>query len=260
MLAIQGGSSLDKAVKEFARPEVSRDAVAGPNHERVLLLREVAGATLALKQNTAEGRNKLRGFLTGSGCRPAISTAADRYVGTAAFLRNCCSVRNYRQAIPWRQSLKHLDRLLSIFRGRSEMLPYLRRYYDLAIRAAGRGDPVQVAEYLLQSRWRSVRDRVGTSAPLLFHVAQSEKESFALLLAAGHGGGSRHVLPLGDLPQTSERSGFEPQTTRIGPGGGRACRGRAPCGTRRGDLLVRRSGAGRAVTKAFPTPIGPSGI
>ena len=155
VLAIQGGSSLDEAVKEFARPEVSRDAVAGPNHERVLLLREVAGATLALKQNTAEGRNKLRGFLDRIRLSPGYLDSRRRE--TLELQLFCAelllsSELSAGDTVAAQKDLKHLDRLLSIFRGRSEMLPYLRRYYDLAIRAAGRGDPVQVAEYLLQSR------------------------------------------------------------------------------------------------------------
>ncbi|MCU0981176.1 MAG: hypothetical protein MUF25_18655, partial [Pirellulaceae bacterium] len=48
--------------------------------------------------------------------------------------------------------LSFLDRLIAAFPYRDQMLPYLRRYYDLAIEVVAQSDPERAAGYVLAAR------------------------------------------------------------------------------------------------------------
>ena len=75
------------------------------------------------------------------------------------------------QAPAAHRDLKYLDPLLAVFRGRKDMRPFLRRYYELAIRACDPNDLVQVAKYLRESRAVESQDTLhsGRATLLLFH-------------------------------------------------------------------------------------------
>ena len=62
------------------------------------------------------------------------------------------------------QELAYLDPLLANFRGRKDMRPFLRRYYELAVRACDRGELIQMAHYLLEARMVAI-DRTHLPRP-----------------------------------------------------------------------------------------------
>ena len=65
--------------------------------------------------------------------------------------------------------LAFLDRLIAAFPYREQMLPYLRRYYDLAVEAVAASDPERAAGYVLASRDERTCVR-GHPAAVPFHV------------------------------------------------------------------------------------------
>jgi serine/threonine protein kinase len=85
-----------------------------------------------------------------------------------------------------RRDLKYLDALLTAFRGRRDMRPYLRRYYELAVEAYGKAEPekvdlVQMAHYLLDSRMSQPQAAPGSKATFVL-FSFTAKENFAIFL------------------------------------------------------------------------------
>ncbi len=84
-----------------------------------------------------------------------------------------------------RKDLAHLDNLLDFFKGRKNTQPFVRRYYELAVRAV-RDDPKQMALYLRTAR---ASDRqAGLPTPrttwVVFHFAAAddiENDNYAIV-------------------------------------------------------------------------------
>ncbi len=175
-----------EARRTFDSLGADRREILGSERERVALLRSLAAAVLALKeQGPAAGSDAIRHFLNQFKLNPAYTDISRRETLElrlfAAELLLASELDNHDVVLAQRD-LKYLDPLLSVFAGRKDMRPFLRRYYELAIRACGTSDLVQVAQYLLESR---ATERQGTlSAPgttwLLFQFTNTD--DFALLL------------------------------------------------------------------------------
>jgi hypothetical protein len=90
---------------------------------------------------------------------------------------------------------KYLDSLLSIFQGRRDVRPYLRRYYELAIRACKKTNLVQIAHYLIDSR---MDERAGPhkTPPTLVLFSFTPKENFALFVPQDGRPGKRFALEI----------------------------------------------------------------
>ena len=91
------------------------------------------------------------------------------------------------------KDLKYLDALLTAFNGRRDMRPYLRRYYELAVRACNKGDLVQIAHYLIQSRMDERKDAFAAQATLVLFSFTS-KDNFAIFLPQDGRPGTRIAL------------------------------------------------------------------
>jgi hypothetical protein len=87
----------------------------------------------------------------------------------------------------------YLDTLLSVFEGRRDIRPYLRRYYELAIRSCNKNSLVQIAHYLIDSRMDDRMNRLDSKATLvLFNF--TPKEDFAVFLPRDGRPGKRFTL------------------------------------------------------------------
>ena len=252
--ALHGDAPKARAV--FDTPEVSRREVVGADRQCAALMRQVTAAVLKLKEDPAEGQQVAPGVSRSvpaqsdvRGPRPRETLELQWFC--AELLLNSGLEAQDPRAV--RRDLKYLDPLLARFRGRKDMLPLLRRYYELAIRACGKDDLVQLAQYVLASRATERQDRLRSDALLLFYF--SPGENFAVFLRrAAAANGSR-----------SERPGNRSRRPREGHGrgcptscsswrrrnAGRAGPSRSPGATRC---------AGRAKTTAYRIPNGPSGI
>jgi len=164
--------NLITARAEFDRPEVSKDGVIGEHAERVTLLRWVAKAVLTLKEEgLTDGRAALRGFLNRFDAHSEWDkdreTRELRLLCAELLLSSELGAHNEQAA---RADFAYLIRLLSDLQSRDQMLPYLRRYYDLAIGAAG-SDAERVTRCIVASRARGKPDdsKPGEVTGVMFH-------------------------------------------------------------------------------------------
>ena len=206
-----------EANKVFAALEADRREILGSERERAGMLREVAAAMLALKQqNPAAGQELLRRFLNQFKLNPAYTDINRRetlelQLFAAELL--LASELEAGDATAAQHDLKYLDPLLAVFRGRKDMRPFLRRYYELAIRACGKNDLVQLAQYLLESRAVERQDKLlaAGATRLLFHF--TPQDNFALLLPAD--GRPGKVVPLSLTRQQIKEAASRGQQLRL---------------------------------------------
>ena len=78
------------------------------------------------------------------------------------------------------QDLNYLDVLLTTFRDRRDMRPFLRRFYELAVEASGKDDLRRIAQYLLDSRAAEPPRgaTLGQVTLLLFHFTSKGNWAF----------------------------------------------------------------------------------
>jgi len=186
-LALSGDQkNVEIAAKEFSREELSKTDVIGLHQERVALLRQLTGAVLALRQSgSAAGQEALRRFLDQFDLSPNYTDRHRRETQELQLLAAELLIGSEPAPGPTqvvRRDVDYLDRLLPAFRWPDQMLPYLRRYYDLAIRAIGTSDLKRVARYVLASRAEKGQDRLRQPnlALLVFHF--TEREGMAILI------------------------------------------------------------------------------
>ena len=176
--------------------------MTGVSEQRAALARQLADAVVATEgtvplDGPVEGRKRLRAVLDQFKLAPPARALSRResvegQLFAAELLLNSDLDGDPKLA---RKDLKYLDALLTVFQGRRDMRPYLRRYYELAVRACSRNDVVQMAHYVLASR---MIERPGAPAAksslLLFSF--TPKENFALFLPSGGQPGKRFELDI----------------------------------------------------------------
>jgi serine/threonine protein kinase len=168
---------------------------------RTGLAKQLAEAVLAVTGPTpADGRKLLRAFLDQFKLNPVARDSnreeiVEMQLFAAELLLNSDLDGEPKTA---RKDLKYLDTLLAVFRGRREMRPYLRRYYELAIAAYGKADPskvdlLQIAHYVLDSRMAQPQSAPSSKTTLVL-FSFSAKENFALFLPQDGRPGKRFEL------------------------------------------------------------------
>ena len=93
------------------------------------------------------------------------------------------------------RDLKYLDALLAVFKGRRDIRPFLRRYYELAIRACNKSDLVQIAHYLIESRMDERKGTLDSKATLVL-FSFTPKDNFAIFLPQDGRAGKRIALDI----------------------------------------------------------------
>ena len=189
LLALRGGEDLKTAQGEFRAEAVSKNEVPAKDQERVGLLRRLGEAVLALAEggNSAEGRARLKEFLD----RMASASLSDQRRRETLEMQLFCAELLVASDLgagdgqAAREDLRYLESPLAAFPHPDQMLPYLRRLYDLAIRTTGPDDPSRLRHYILRSRMKARQEPSGTDreALLLFHFG--EKDGMVALLAPG---------------------------------------------------------------------------
>jgi hypothetical protein len=170
ILALDG--QMAEARQELGQTQVAQQVVIGVQEERVRLLRKLAEATLFLKDSQVEaGLAALRAFLKAFDLDANYPDRHRRETQELQLLAAellIATQLNQQLGAAAVADLSFLDRLIAAFPYRDQMLPYLRRYYDLAIEAVAASDPERAAGYILASR----DQRPAAEAPmLLFHFA-----------------------------------------------------------------------------------------
>ncbi|MGO9115128.1 MAG: serine/threonine-protein kinase [Thermoguttaceae bacterium] len=166
--------------------------------ERVTLVKQVADAVLAINGPApADGRKDLRAFLDQFKLNPAYRDSSRRetmelQLFAAELLLNWDLESEPKSAV---RDLKYLDVLLAVFKGRRDIRPYLRRYYELAIRACNKSDLVQIAHYLIESRMDERKGSLDSKATLVLFSFTS-KDNFAVVLPQDGRPGKRIALDL----------------------------------------------------------------
>ncbi|MCY2992957.1 MAG: serine/threonine-protein kinase [Planctomycetota bacterium] len=216
-LALHGRVSEARQVRDG--PEAGQEDVLGPDQERAELLQQVADAVLQLKadeQDPTAGQKSLRGFLDQFQLNPAYTDSSRRE--TLELQLFCAelllsSELDANQLPAAHRDLKYLDPLLAVFRGRKDMRPFLRRYYELAIRACDRNDLVQVAKYLRESRAVESQETLhaGRATLLLFHF--TPHENFAIVLPQD--GRAGQLIPLDFNRQQIKEAASRGQQLRL---------------------------------------------
>lgn len=151
--------ALDGQVAE-ARQEIStrvaQQTVIGVHEERVRLLRRLAEATLLLKDADGEtGLPALRAFLRAFDLDANYPDRHRRETQELQLLAAELLIATQREQTLGEAAvadLNFLDRLIVAFPYRDQMLPYLRRYYDLAVDVIAASDPQRAAGYILAAR------------------------------------------------------------------------------------------------------------
>ena len=188
---------LPEAARIFAAEvtPVKDEDVIGSDRRRAALIRQVASAVLALKdqQRTSEGQKALREFLgqfhTSNYYDANRGETLEMRLFAAELL--LASELQTSGAKAAQIDLKYLDRLLEVFKGREKMQPFLRRYYELAVRAAGKDQPGAMAEYLFAAR--ASRRQESPPSPqttrVVFHLAAADDpdpgDNYAIVATPG---------------------------------------------------------------------------
>lgn len=97
------------------------------------------------------------------------------------------------------EDVNYLMRLLDAYKNKTQdrIKPFLRRYYELAIRAVGKDQPTQMAERLLELRASSLDRPTVQTTRVVFHFAANDEEDpnedYAIVCALGS---SAKLVPL----------------------------------------------------------------
>jgi len=202
VLALAG--QIAEAQQELGQTTVAQQVVIGVQEERVRLLRKLAEATLLLKTTgAAAGLAAVRAFLKEFDLDPNYPDRHRRETQELQLLAAELLVaaqlqRGLREEAV--ADLVWLDRLIAAFPYREQMLPYLRRYYDLAVEAVAAGDPERAAGYILASRDQRP---VSEATLLLFHFTSGRGLA---ILRPGNGAAVCYPLAFGreDIRQAAD--------------------------------------------------------
>ena len=168
-----------------------------------VLLRQLAEAAVSIRgPSPSDGSNMLRAFLdqfklSRSARGPDRREIVEMRLFAAELLLSADLAGDQKSA---RKDLKYLDALLAVFQGRRDVRPYLRRYYELAVKAyctaeAAKIDLVQVAHYLLDSRLAQPHSAPGSRAALVI-FSFTPKANSAIFLPQDGRPGKRFELGL----------------------------------------------------------------
>jgi serine/threonine protein kinase len=183
VLALSG--DVETARVEFSQDDVSHRAVVGAGRERVHMLRQLTAAVLAWKEEGPEaGYPALRQFLVQFDRHPyhldrlRRETLELQLFAAELLLSSEWADEDTRRAAE--QDVEHLDVLLRQFEkalseqsSGDELLPFLRRYYDIAITVVGDRDADRAAHLMLALRGPE-DDRDPDSVKVLFHLHEHD--------------------------------------------------------------------------------------
>ena len=192
--ALAGKQSV--AAEIVAQSRADQRQPLGAGQQRATLALQLAEAVLAQTGPTpADGRKLLRAFLdqfklNPVSCDPHRREIVEMRLFAAELLLTSDIDDDPKIA---RKDRKYLDALLAVFQGRRDMRPYLRRYYELAVRACGKTDLVQIAQYVLDSRMVQ-REAAPAARPTLVLFSFTTKENFAVFLPQDGQQGKRFEL------------------------------------------------------------------
>ena len=190
-LALALSGDVRQARTEFSEEAISQRTLIGAGQERVSMLRQLTQAVLTLKERgPAEGQAALRQFLVHCDRNPYD---VDRLRRETLELQLFCAelllaseladadTRGAAQqdATHLENLLRQLEEMLSQRASGEEMLPFLRRYYDLAIAAVGDAEPDRAARLILASRGGDA-NRDADAVTILFHL--HERDGLAVVL------------------------------------------------------------------------------
>ncbi len=196
---IRALSGKNQAAREIlVALDADKRQVLEPSKERAMLVKQVAEAVLAVTGPVpTDGRKLLRSFLDQFKLNPDYRDTSRRetmelQLFAAELLLNLDLESEPKLAV---RNVKYLDALLAVFKGRRDIRPFLRRYYELAIRACNKNDLVQIAHYLIDSR---MDERTGMldSKPTLVLFSFTPKDNFALFLPQDGRAGKRIPLDI----------------------------------------------------------------
>ena len=211
LVIIQALNGKTQAAREiFAALDADKRQVLEASKERTMLVKQVADAVLALKSaapveghepalagSASEGRKLLRNFLDQFKLNPTYRDTGRRETMElqlfAAELLLAWDLENEPKLAA--RDLKYLDALLAVFKGRRDIRPCLRRYYELAIRACNKNELVQIAHYLIESRMDERKGTLDSKATLVLFGFTS-KENFAIFLPQDGRMGKRIALDI----------------------------------------------------------------
>lgn len=198
VLALRGKT--DEAQKVLAALDKAKKDILGSDRERAALARQVADAVIVLKEKgLAEGQKSLRAFLDQFRLNPTYSDSSRRetlelQLFCAELLLSTELESGDAKSAPL--DLKYLDALLATFNGRKDTRPFLRRYYELAIRACDRSELVQVAHYLLESRTVGQQQSLRSNQVTLLLFNFTPNDNFAIFFPQDGRSGKRIPLEL----------------------------------------------------------------
>lgn len=180
------------AREEFQAETVSRRPVIGASAERVRVLRQLTAAVLAQQEaGLPAGTAGLRQFLVQFDRDPYPSDRLRREILelqlfaaellVASDLKTPAGRTAARQDVAYlEQLLRKFEELLNAHATRETMLPFLRRYYDLALAALGDSDADRAARLILASRGPEEKPDPD-AVRILFHLHDTEGLAVALL-------------------------------------------------------------------------------
>jgi hypothetical protein len=196
---VQALSGKNQAAREtVAALEADKRQVFEASKERAVLVKQVAEAVLVATGPTpTDGRKLLHSFLDQFKLNPSYRDTRRRetmelQLFAAELLLTSELASEPRLAA---RDLTYLDALLDVFKGRRDVLPYLRRYYELAVRACNKSKLVQIANYLIQSRMDERKGTLGSKATLVL-FSFTPKENFAVFLPQDGRTGKRVALEI----------------------------------------------------------------
>lgn len=189
----------------------SEDKLLG-NKKRVILIKELAEATLALKTEATakEGADRLRDFLDRFRLYPndpesvRRETLEMRLLAIEILLNDSLKKESFSIA---RSDLVQLDALFSGLNNRAEMSPFLRRYYELGIRTCradydptreGNRQLLKIAGYIRRMRTENSNEMPIAVRPtmILFYLSNNPNDSFAIVLPQDGRQGTLIPIPL----------------------------------------------------------------
>lgn len=187
-IALALAGKLDAARQETSALAPQQEKVLGIQQERDMLLRRLCEAVLAFSDpanDRAARREALRGFLKSFDINRDCADRHRRETQEMQLLAaellvadSLKSTENGKESLA--DSVAYLDRLIEAFPYRETMLPYLRRYYNLAIEAAVKAeDADRAVGYALAARGKQLKPN---SPALLFWL--NADRGFALLKPA----------------------------------------------------------------------------
>ena len=196
VLALNGKNQSAREI--LATLDADKRQVQGMSAERATLVRQVAYAVLAIKGPTpAEGRKALHAFLDQFRLNPAYRDSSRRETMELQLFAAELLLTSDLESEPKlaARDTKYLDALLAVFKGRRDIRPYLRRYYELAIRSCNKNELVQIAHYLIDSRMDERKRTLDSQATLVLFSFTS-KDNFALFLPQDGRPGKRIALDI----------------------------------------------------------------